>query len=88
MTITIASVDIKIKNGQMTIYTGTLIKDKVCKIPLALIPKIKWAKDMEVAVIATLLEAKEYKTILAMEEAENPTKPTRKRTPKTTTTEA
>ena len=74
MQVEISSVRVKIKKGTLTVYEGTIIEDKLFKMPIALIPQVKWSKDLELVIIGALIEAKEYEAVLAMKKAEDKAK--------------
>ncbi len=70
MTIELNSVRVKIKNGTLTVWEGSILEDKLFKMPITLIPQVKWSKDLELVIIGALIEAKEYEAVLAMKKNE------------------
>jgi len=70
MTITIDSIGIKVKNKMLSIKTGTIVEDKLLKMPIALIPKVKWDQDVKIAIIEALIKAGELTTVVAMSDAD------------------
>ena len=47
-----------------------ILEDKLFKMPITLIPQVKWSKDLELVIIGALIEAKEYEAVLAMKKNE------------------
>lgn len=60
------NLSIKVKGGNLVIKTGLVIEEPIAKIPLKLVPKINWDKEVETMIVKELIKKRELDTVLAM----------------------
>ena len=66
MDISIDSVSLKVKGDNLVLRTGLVIEETIAKIPLELVPRIKWDKAVEMILIQELIRKNRLDIVLEM----------------------
>lgn len=66
MDINIDSVSLKVKGDSLIVKTGLVIEETIAKIPLTVVPLIKWDKTVETILIQELIRKKRLDIVLEM----------------------
>ena len=59
-------VTVKVKKSNLVISSGVVLEDEICRMPIELIPKIKWNKDIKKLIVDALIEKDEFKIVMLM----------------------
>ena len=51
---------VKITNGVLEISTGIILEDKICSMPVEVIPLVKWEDAIQKEIVNALVSAKHY----------------------------
>ena len=57
---------IEIKGGVLEVSTGIVISDKICSMPVAIIPLVKWENDIQKDIVNALVTEKHYDIVAKM----------------------
>ena len=66
MDINIDSVSLKVKGNNLVLKTGLIVEETIAKIPLEVVPLIKWDKTVETILIQELIRKKRLDIVLQM----------------------
>ena len=66
MELNIDSVSLKVKNNFLVLKTGLIVEETIAKIPLEIVPHIKWDKTVETILIQELIRKKRLDIVLQM----------------------
>lgn len=71
MTFEMNDIAVKVKGGVLTLKTGLVVEETVCKMPVKLVPDIKWEKEVKKLIVSALIQAEEYETIALLKKKKN-----------------
>ncbi len=59
-------ITVKIKKEELVISSGLVVEDLICKVPLDLVPSIKWEKHIKKMIIEALIDKDRFETVMLM----------------------